>query len=33
MIKYEEKTKYFKLDTKNTSYCMGVLDTGHVESI
>ena len=33
MIKYEEKTKFFKLDTKNTSYCIAVLDTGHVEHL
>lgn len=31
MIRYEESTKFFQLDTKNTSYCMAVLDTGHVE--
>ena len=31
MIRYEENTKFFQLDTKNTSYCMSVLDTGHVE--
>ncbi len=33
MIRYDDDNKYFQLDTKNTSYCMAVNETGQVEHL